>query len=324
MSSDKSVQRTQTAPSSQELGERFDLLATGAKEYSLFLVDHGGHVLCWNAGAERMLGYPSHEIIGQHFSRFFSPDDLLTGLPEHELQNALLDGRSDSACWQVRKDGTRFWCRTTVTALQDRSKQSRSFAKVIHDLTESDAMRDQRKRADGLAEANRSKEEFMALLSHELRSPLSPILNALNILRQIRTNDPIIEQAENIIDRQVGVMARLVDDLLDITRITKGKLRLTKEHVELRRVINDAAESVRPLMDAQARILGVASHQTAVGRGRSGSPGAGGGELAEQCGEVHRPRRTHSDDGRPGRRRGGGARAQQWRRYRPGDAPACL
>ncbi len=121
----------------------------------------------------------------------------------------------------------------------------------MHDLTESDAARDQRKRAEGLADANRSKEEFMALLSHELRSPLSPIRNALNILRQVKTNDPIIAQAGNIIDRQVGVMVRLVDDLLDIARITKGKLRLTKEQVELRGVVNDAAESVRPLMDAR-------------------------------------------------------------------------
>jgi signal transduction histidine kinase len=91
----------------------------------------------------------------------------------------------------------------------------------------------------------------MALLSHELRSPLSPIINALNILRQMRTSDPIIEQAGNIIDRQVGVMVRLVDDLLDIGRITKGKLRLTKEQVELRGVVNHAAESARPLMDAR-------------------------------------------------------------------------
>jgi CheY-like chemotaxis protein len=138
-----------------------------------------------------------------------------------------------------------------VTPVLGENKQIRSFARVMHDLTESEGMQAQRKRADGLAEANRSKEEFMALLSHELRSPLSPILNAVQILRRMKTNDPIIEQSGNIIDRQVGVMVRLVDDLLDITRITKGKLRLTKEQVELRVVVNHAAESVRPLMDAR-------------------------------------------------------------------------
>jgi CheY-like chemotaxis protein len=128
---------------------------------------------------------------------------------------------------------------------------------VIHDLTESEAVGAQRKRADGLAEANRSKEEFMALLSHELRSPLSPIINALNILRQMKTSDPIIEQAGNVIDRQVGVMVRLVDDLLDVSRITKGKLRLTTEQVDLRVVVNHAVETVRPLMEARTHDFSV-------------------------------------------------------------------
>jgi PAS domain S-box-containing protein len=219
------------ALSSKEVGERFDHLATDAMEYAVFLMGLDGKLLCWNVGAERLFGYQSGEVIGQHFSRFFSPEDIVAGLPEHELKVARADSRADSHCWQIRKDGTRFWCRAIATTLLDENKQARSFARVTHDLTESEAVQTQRKRADGLAEANRSKEEFMALLSHELRSPLSPIINAVNILRQMRTTDPIIEQAGNIIDRQVATMVRLVDDLLDISRITKGKLRLTKEQV---------------------------------------------------------------------------------------------
>ena len=105
----------------------------------------------------------------------------------------------------------------------------------------------------------------MAMLSHELRSPLSPILNALNILRQMRTNDPIIENAGNIIDRQVGQMVRLVDDLLDISRITKGKLRLTKEKVELRVVANRAAETARPLMERENTSFRVAADPAPLG-----------------------------------------------------------
>jgi PAS domain S-box-containing protein len=238
-------------PSSEEMGEGFSLLAFDAKEYALFLIGLEGNLLCWNAGAERLFGFQSPEIIGRHFSRFFTPEDNLTGQPEHELQTALADGRADSVSWQVRKDGSRFRCRATVTLLLDENKQARSFARVMHDLTESEAMVAQRKWADGLVEANRSKEAFLALLSHELRNPLSPILNALNILRRMKTNDPIIVQAGNIIDRQVAQMVRLVDDLLDISRITKGKLRLTKEKAELRVIANNAAESTRPLMAAR-------------------------------------------------------------------------
>ena len=247
-----------TQLSSEEMGDRFDLLAADAKEYAIFLVGPEGRLLCWNSGAERLFGFQSNEIIGHHFSRFFSPEDIRSGQPEHELDTALADGRADSKRWQVRKDGTRFWCQAIVTPLLDESKQVRSFARVMHDLTESEASEAQRHRADGLAEANRSKEEFMAMLSHELRSPLSPIINSVNILRQMKTNDPLIEQAGNIIDRQVGVMVRLVDDLLDISRITKGKLRLTKEQVDLRLVVNRAAESARPLMDARKHDFSVA------------------------------------------------------------------
>ena len=91
MSSDKSVNL-----SSQELGERFDLLASDAKEYAVFLVGSDGRVLCWNAGAQRLFGYRSHEVIGTHFSRFFSPEDLVTSLPEHELHSASENGRNDA------------------------------------------------------------------------------------------------------------------------------------------------------------------------------------------------------------------------------------
>lgn len=239
------------ALSREEIDERFELLAIDAKEYAVFLIDLEGDLLCWNTGAERIFGYQSHEVIGHHFSRFFPPEDIVTGQPEHELQTATAEGRAVTNCWQTRKDGTRFWCQAVVTPLFDANKQARSFAIVTHDLTENEAVRAQRQRADGLAAANRSKEEFMALLSHELRSPLSPIVNAIQILRHMKTNDPIVEQAANTVERQVSVMVRLVDDLLDVSRITKGKLRLVKVHVDLRSAVQHAAESVRPFMDAR-------------------------------------------------------------------------
>ena len=244
--------------------KRFTELATESKEYAVFLLNPEGHVICWNLGAERLFGYQTGAIIGKHFSLLFTPEDVNTGQPEHELTTALADGRSDSVRWQIRMDGTRFWCQSIMTTLFDDEKQTRSFVRVLHDLTESEATIAQRKRADSLAEANRSKEEFMALLSHELRSPLSPILNALSILRQMRTNDPIIENAGHIIERQVGQMVRLVDDLLDISRITKGKLRLTKEKVELRVIANRAAETARPLMEARKHEFSVALPTTPI------------------------------------------------------------
>ena len=231
--------------------DRFGLLTAGAIEYALFLVDVDGHVICWNLGAERLFGYRTDEAIGQHFSRFFSPEDVIKGQPEYELATARESGQMDSVRWQVRKDKSRFWCSAHVTALYNDAKQVHGFARVMHDLTGMQALEAETKRADGLAVANRGKEEFMAMLSHELRNPLSPILNALGILTQVRTNDPVIQQAGDIIERQVHQMVRLVDDLLDVSRITKGKLRLESQPVELRSIANRAAESARPLLDAR-------------------------------------------------------------------------
>jgi PAS domain S-box-containing protein len=239
-----------TAPP-EALAQRFDLLAADATEYALFMTDTAGHVLCWNLGAERLFGYRADEVVGQHFSRFFSPEDVISGQPEHELKTAGDSGHAHGVRWQLRKDGSRFWCTANVTALYNETKQIHAFARVMHDLTDTQAREAETKRADGLAEANRGKEEFMAMLSHELRNPLSPILNALGILSQMRTGDPVIQQAGGIIERQVMQMVRLVDDLLDISRITKGKLRLTKERVELRAVMNRAADSARPLLAAR-------------------------------------------------------------------------
>jgi PAS domain S-box-containing protein len=237
--------------SAEVLAERFNLLAADATEYAVFLVGREGLVICWNLGAERLFGFRPDEIIGRHFSCFFTPKDVIGGQPDYELATARKVGQAHSLRWQRRKDGSRFWCQANVTALYDESKQIHAFARVMHDLTAEQECEAETRRADGLADANRGKEEFMAMLSHELRNPLSPILSALGILKRMRINDPVIQQASGIIERQVSHMVRLVDDLLDVSRITKGKLRLDPVLLDLRNVANRAAESARPLLDAR-------------------------------------------------------------------------
>ena len=244
--------------SRKEVEDRFDLLIADVREYAIFVVAPDGTIVSWNPGAERLLGYQSTDIVGQHFSLFFSKEDIVSGQPELELWASRIDGQSDSVCWHVRKDGTRFWCASTITPLFDENKRLSTFARVMHDLTNTAAQAAQKKRSDDLVEANRSREEFMALLSHELRNPLSPILNALGILQGIKTIDPIVQQAASVIERQVGHMVRLVDDLLDVSRIGKEKLGLFKEPVELRVIVNRAVESARPVIEARKHEFSVA------------------------------------------------------------------
>jgi signal transduction histidine kinase/ActR/RegA family two-component response regulator len=114
-----------------------------------------------------------------------------------------------------------------------------------------------RQRAEQLAEIDRRKDEFLAMLAHELRNPLAPIRNALQILRLRDVADPLVRQARDIIDRQVQQMTRLVDDLLDVARISRGKIRLRKERVELRKVVNLAVETTRPFIDKRQHQLTV-------------------------------------------------------------------
>src|SRR4029079_7234972 len=121
-----------TAPP-EALSRRFELLAAGATDYALFLTDPGGLLICWNLGAERLFGYRADEVVGQHFSRFFTPEDVIAGQPEHELRAARSDGRVDGIRWHLRKDGSRFWCKSTVTALYNETKQLHAFARVMHD-----------------------------------------------------------------------------------------------------------------------------------------------------------------------------------------------
>src|SRR5688572_18906406 len=118
---DLAVKETALLP--HELDGRFDLLVADVREYAIFLVSREGVVRCWNPGAERLWGYSSPEIIGKHFSRMFAPEDVRSGQPEHELRSALETGQAESIRWQIRKDGTRFWCHSTTTPLLDENKQ---------------------------------------------------------------------------------------------------------------------------------------------------------------------------------------------------------
>jgi len=132
---------TPTPPAA--LAQRFDLLAADATEYALFLTDPDGRVLSRNPGAERLFGYRADEAVGRQFSRFFSPEDLVAGQPEHELRAA----RADGVRWQVRRDGSRFWSKATTTALNDETRRVHALARVTHDLTDAQAREAQTRRA---------------------------------------------------------------------------------------------------------------------------------------------------------------------------------
>ncbi len=115
--------------------ERFRLLVDGARDYAIFMLDPEGRVSSWNPGAERIKGYRAEEIIGHHFSEFFTREDVESGKPQSQLKRAAAEGQVEDEGWRVRKDGSRFWANTTLTALRDEQGRLRGFSKVTRDFT---------------------------------------------------------------------------------------------------------------------------------------------------------------------------------------------
>src|SRR5438874_2237826 len=109
--------------------ERFRLLVEGVRDYAIFMLDPHGHIVTWNAGAQRLKGYSASEIVGQHFSRFYLPEDVQSGKPSRGLEWAAAKGSYEEEGWRVRKDGSRFWANVLITAVRDASGKLRGFSK---------------------------------------------------------------------------------------------------------------------------------------------------------------------------------------------------
>jgi len=235
--------------------ERFRLFMENVKEYAIFMLDPTGHVVDWNLGAEHVLGY-GPEILGQPFAVFFPEDDRRAGIPERELSKAADTGQASDDRWHVRKDGSYFWAFGMTTAMRDDQGALRGFAKVLRDSSERKRFEEQlSEKNKALEDADRLKDEFLAMLAHELRNPLAPIFNALSLLEREQTLTEVGQRARLIVERQARTLSHLVDDLLDVSRVSTGKIQLNKETVDFRRIISAAVESYRVQLEARKQIL---------------------------------------------------------------------
>jgi PAS domain S-box-containing protein len=217
----------------KESEEKFRLMVEAVKDYAVFMLDPKGCIASWNPGAERIKGYSAEEILGVHFSRFYPRADVESGKPDRELAIAVEQGRYQEEGWRVRKDGTQFWASVTITPVLDEKGTLRGFAKVTQDLTERRQAEEQRleliRAQAASAEAqktNRLKDEFLAILSHELRTPLNAIVGWAHLLRESPRLDPTqVSRGLEAIDRNAAIQTQIVSDVLDISRMTSGKLR---------------------------------------------------------------------------------------------------
>jgi PAS domain S-box-containing protein len=244
---------------SDEVAGLYKLLVESVRDYAIFVLDSTGHILTWNIGAQRLKGYLPHEIIGKHFSVFYTPPDMESRKPEIELATAISVGRVEDEGWRVRKDGTCFWANVVITALRGPSGELVGFAKVTRDLSErraaeQRALEDTRRIAEAEA-ANRAKSEFLASMSHELRTPLNAIGGYADLLLMGVTGELGPDQREYLgrLKRSQQHLLGIINDLLNFSRIEAGRITYNIETISL-------AETVRrvlPMIEPQAIQRGI-------------------------------------------------------------------
>ena len=244
----------------------FRLMIESVSDYSIFAIDPWGRILSWNKGAEEVFGYREEEIVGESFAILFTPEDRSQGAPERELENVRSNGRTGENRWHLRKDGSRLWVSGLVNPLKDETGNLIGYVKVARGATEEvagrkraeeereDLERERMARSES-EDASRLKDEFIALISHELRSPLNAILGWTRILRQGRPDEELYQRATEIIERSARMQSQLIDDLMDTARIVRGKLKLEVQPVNLAPLIEKAMDVVRPAADAKGITL---------------------------------------------------------------------
>ncbi len=233
--------------------QRYRLLIESVTDYSIFSLDARGYVTSWNSGAQRIKQYTAEEIIGKHFSTFYTEEDARAGMPEKVLQTARDTGHWEGEGWRVRKDGTRFWSSVVVTAIRDEEGNVTGFSKVTRDITDRKKLMDELRRHTEelelqVAERERTNAELEAFsysVSHDLRAPLRAIEGFASALNE-DYGETLDETAKEYL-QQVMIastrMNRLVQDLLNYGRLSRIEMSQQKIALKplLERVLNEGA-----------------------------------------------------------------------------------
>lgn len=225
------VSELQSVEGKLKSAEVFKLLVENVKDYAIFMLDANGIIRTWNDGAKRLKYYDAEEIIGKHFSVFYTEEDLKKNKPENELKSALKEGRTEDEYWRVRKDGTLFWGNVVITTIRDASGTLIGFAKVTRDLTERKA--NEEKVLHAFEETARLKSEFLANMSHEIRTPMNGVISAASLLEEETLTKEQKDLLE-IITTSGKAMLKIVNDILDYTKLDSKELTLMEEAFNLK------------------------------------------------------------------------------------------
>ena len=248
----------------------FRLFIESVQEYAIFMLDTEGYIVSWNDGAHRIKGYTDEEILGKHFSIFYTQEDLARRHPEYELRVARDTGRYEEEGWRLRKDGTRFWSSIVITAVRNSDGELLGFGKVTRDLTqrktheetERRLRRERSARAEAEA-ASRAKSQFLTTMSHELRTPLNAILGYVDLLELGVQGTLTADQLTSLerVRKSSKHLLGLINDILNLARIEQGHVDYDMRIVSA----NEMLAGVEPLVTPQFIAHGVDFQRIACG-----------------------------------------------------------
>jgi PAS domain S-box-containing protein len=225
--------------------DQLRLLIESVKDYAILTLDTQGYIASWNMGAERIKGYRAGEILGKHFSLFYPREDAARGKPARGLEIAEREGRFEEEGWRVRKDGNLFWANVSITALRDAQGQLVGFGKVTRDFTQR-KQAEERRELERLRAAVQARDEFLSVASHELKTPLTPLqLKLTALLRTVETHPeasmPVSRLAKELkaANRQVRKLADLIENLLDVSRLSMDRLQLSLAPADLAAIVRE-------------------------------------------------------------------------------------
>jgi PAS domain S-box-containing protein len=240
------TERRRTEEMIRRSEERFRLLISNVKDYAIFMLDPDGRVVTWNNGAAQLKGYSAKEIVGEHFSRFYPPEDLAKNKPALELEIARREGRFEEEGWRLRKDGTTFWASVIITPMYGPTGTLLGFSKVTRDLTDRKRVEEERLRLAQAQEAVRLRDEFLSIAAHELKTPLTALqLQLQGLEKHAASLESKLANKLGRALRSTGRLSDLVETLLDVSRISTGQLTLHPERFDLVATVKDLAERLR-------------------------------------------------------------------------------
>jgi PAS domain S-box-containing protein len=232
------TERRKTELQLRQSEEQFRLLVQGVTDYAIYLLDRDGRVSNWNLGAQRIKGYLPDEIIGKHFSQFYTEEDRAAGLPQIALETVTRVGRFEKEGWRVRKDGTRFWAHVIIDAIRDDSGELIGFAKITRDISERREAQQQLEKARELLLQSQKMEAIGQLtggVAHDFNNLLMAVIGSLDLMRKRLPDDPkllsLLENAAQgaergkVLTQRMLAFARrqeLKKEAVDIPQLVRG------------------------------------------------------------------------------------------------------